>query len=58
MATWSRFQKIAIISLGAVGGGFAYYQINSTRNDKKFDVYNSWTTNYTPTVKWDKNWDQ
>ncbi|KAL0818408.1 hypothetical protein ABMA28_008880 [Loxostege sticticalis] len=57
MATWSRFQKIAIISLGAVGGGFAYYQINSTRNDKKFDVYNSWTTNYTPTVKWDKNWD-
>ncbi|XP_063833002.1 serine/threonine-protein phosphatase Pgam5, mitochondrial isoform X2 [Ostrinia nubilalis] len=57
MATWSRFQKIAIISLGAVGGGFAYYQINSTRSDKKFDVQNSWTTNFTPSVKWDKNWD-
>lgn len=58
MATWSRFQKIALISLGAVGGGFAYYQLNEGKNVKKFDVHNSWTTNFTPSVKWDRNWDQ
>lgn len=56
MATFSRFHKVALISLGAVGGGFAYYQLG--RNEKKFDVQNSWTTNFTPSVKWEKNWDQ
>ncbi|XP_047523215.1 serine/threonine-protein phosphatase Pgam5, mitochondrial isoform X1 [Pieris napi] len=55
MATFSRFHKIALISLGAVGGGFAYYQLGS--NEKKFGVQNSWTTNFTPSVKWEKNWD-
>ncbi|XP_041971852.1 serine/threonine-protein phosphatase Pgam5, mitochondrial-like isoform X2 [Aricia agestis] len=55
MATLSRFQKIALISLGAVGGSLAYYQIG--KNEKKFDVQNAWTTNYKPSVKWDRNWD-
>ncbi|KAG7303345.1 hypothetical protein JYU34_011834 [Plutella xylostella] len=57
MASFTRLQKIALVSLGAVGGGLAYYQLNTSRNDKKFAVQNSWTTNYTPSVKWDKNWD-
>ncbi|XP_075983500.1 serine/threonine-protein phosphatase Pgam5, mitochondrial-like isoform X2 [Anticarsia gemmatalis] len=59
MASLSRFHKIALISLGAVGGGFVYYNINSinNENEKKFNAYNSWTTNYTPSVKWDTNWD-
>ncbi|XP_052738931.1 serine/threonine-protein phosphatase Pgam5, mitochondrial isoform X2 [Bicyclus anynana] len=55
MASFSRLQKIALLSLGAVGGSFAYYQIGKLEN--KYDVKNSWTTNYTPSVKWDKNWD-
>lgn len=58
MASLSRFNKIAIIGLGTIGGGIAYYTLNSSKNNKRFDVHNSWTTNYTPTVKWDKNWDQ
>lgn len=58
MGSLSRFHKIALISLGAVGGGLAYYQINSGKNEKKYGAYNSWTTNFTPSVKWDKNWDQ
>ncbi|RVE53996.1 hypothetical protein evm_001399 [Chilo suppressalis] len=56
MSTLSRFHKIVIISLGAVGGGLAYYQINN-KNGKKYGVHNSWTTNYAPSVKWDSNWD-
>ncbi|XP_050677341.1 serine/threonine-protein phosphatase Pgam5, mitochondrial isoform X2 [Leptidea sinapis] len=56
MAILSRFHKIAIISLGAVGGGLAYYH-NIGRNENKYDVQNSWTTNYSPSVKWDNNWD-
>ncbi|CAG4933145.1 unnamed protein product [Colias eurytheme] len=55
MASFSRLHKIALISLGAVGGGLAYYTIG--KNEQKFDVKNSWTTNYTPSVKWEKNWD-
>lgn len=57
MASFSRFNKIALLSLGAVGGGLAYYHVNSGRTERKFDVHNSWTTNFTPSVKWEKNWD-
>lgn len=58
MASLSRIQKLALISLGAVGGGLAYYRINSDPKEKKFNAFNSWTTNFTPSVQWDKNWDQ
>lgn len=56
MAKLSGLNKIALLGLGAVGGGLAYYQMG--RSEKQYDVHNSWTTNYTPSVKWDKNWDQ
>lgn len=58
MASLSRFQKFALLSLGAVGGGFAYYRINNDNNDRRYNAYNSWTTNFTPSVQWDRNWDQ
>ncbi|KAJ8711124.1 hypothetical protein PYW07_008366 [Mythimna separata] len=57
MATLSRFQKIALLSLGAVGGGLTYYRINNDKTERKFNAYNSWTTNFTPGVQWDRNWD-
>lgn len=56
MASFSRLNKITLLGLGAVGGTFAYYQFG--KSEKKFHVQNSWTTNYTPSVKWEKNWDQ
>lgn len=58
MTTLSRIQKIALVGLGAVGGSLAYYQLNSGKQEKKYGAFNSWTTNYTPSVKWERNWDQ
>lgn len=58
MGSFSRMHKIALISLGAVGGGLAYYRFSSGENERKYGVHNSWTTNYTPSIKWDRNWDQ
>lgn len=57
MANFSRYHKIALISIGAVSGGLAYYHVNSGKNERKFSAHNSWTTNFTPSVKWDSNWD-
>ncbi|CAH0595157.1 unnamed protein product [Chrysodeixis includens] len=57
MGSLSRFQKIALLSLGTVGGGLAYYRINYNTNEQKYSAFNSWTTNYTPSVIWDRNWD-
>lgn len=58
MGSLSRFQKIALLSLGTVGGGLAYYRINNNTNERKYSAFNSWTTNFTPSVVWDRNWDQ
>lgn len=59
MTSFSRFHKIALVSIGAVGGGLIYYNLNSTsdRTQRKFNAYNSWNENFTPSVPWDKNWD-
>ncbi|XP_063896501.1 serine/threonine-protein phosphatase Pgam5, mitochondrial isoform X2 [Helicoverpa armigera] len=57
MATWSRFQKVALLSLGAVGGGLAYYRINNDTDERRSIAHNAWTTNFTPSVQWDRNWD-
>lgn len=58
MATFSRLRKLALVSLGTFGGGLVYYRMNKDENANMFNVLNSWTTNYTPTQQWEKNWDQ
>ncbi|XP_032665535.1 serine/threonine-protein phosphatase PGAM5, mitochondrial isoform X2 [Odontomachus brunneus] len=51
----SRYQKLAI-GLGALSGAILFYY-NAYGNDS-LRVHNSWTTNFTPSVKWDHNWDR
>lgn len=58
MAKFSRLRQLAVVSLGAIGGGLAYYRMSKGEDASMFNVLNSWTTNYTPTTVWDKNWDQ
>lgn len=60
MPTISQLQKWAL-GLGAVGGavsGAVLYYYNMYNNTDSLRVHNSWTTNYTPSVKWDRNWDR
>ncbi|XP_049879568.1 serine/threonine-protein phosphatase Pgam5, mitochondrial-like isoform X2 [Pectinophora gossypiella] len=60
MATFSRFHKLALMSLGALGGGLAYYHLNNNDDEKKLRVHNNaWPKKNCncPTTKWNKNWD-
>ncbi|KAB0791257.1 hypothetical protein PPYR_03057 [Photinus pyralis] len=52
MSTFTKMQKVAL-GLGTVGGSWCFF--NFFNADRK--VFNSWTTNFTPSVKWDDNWD-
>ncbi|XP_012216059.1 serine/threonine-protein phosphatase Pgam5, mitochondrial isoform X2 [Linepithema humile] len=52
----SQLHKWAL-GLGAVSGAILYY-CNTYSNFDSLRVHNSWTTNYTPSVKWDHNWDR
>ncbi|XP_050459234.1 serine/threonine-protein phosphatase Pgam5, mitochondrial isoform X2 [Cataglyphis hispanica] len=45
------------LGLGAVGSAIFYYY-NAKVHTDSWQVHNSWTTNYTPLVKWDHNWDR
>ena len=55
MGAFTKFQKIVLAGIGTFGGAMAlYYSFDG--NGK--DVYASWTTNYSPSVQWDSNWDQ
>lgn len=54
MSSFAKFSKV-IAGAAAVGGASLYYFYDF---DRKKQVYASWTTNYTPSVKWDENWDQ
>ncbi|KAL6428010.1 hypothetical protein ACFW04_008420 [Cataglyphis niger] len=45
------------LGLGAVGSAIFYYY-NAKVHTDSWQVHNSWTTNYTPSVKWDHNWDR
>lgn len=57
MSVFSRFQKWTIVGLGALGGtALFYYNVYGNRESPY--VENSWTTNFTPSVKWDHNWDR
>ncbi|EFN85287.1 serine/threonine-protein phosphatase Pgam5, mitochondrial isoform X1 [Harpegnathos saltator] len=56
MSVISRYQKLAV-GLGALGGAVLFYY-NVYGNKDSLLVHNSWTTNFTPSVKWDHNWDR
>ncbi|XP_015191372.1 PREDICTED: serine/threonine-protein phosphatase Pgam5, mitochondrial-like isoform X2 [Polistes dominula] len=57
MSVFSHLKKLAVLSLGGiVGTTFHYY--NSYSECESSYVLNSWTTNFTPSVKWDHNWDK
>jgi len=56
MPAVSQLHKWAL-GLGAVSGAILYYY-NMHNNTEPLRVHNSWTTNYTPSVKWDHNWDR
>lgn len=56
MPVVSRYQKLAV-GLGALGGAVLFYY-NMYGNKDSSQVHNSWTTNFTPSVKWDHNWDR
>ncbi|XP_043266707.1 serine/threonine-protein phosphatase PGAM5, mitochondrial [Venturia canescens] len=57
MPVLTRFQKYAIIGIGSLGGT-AFFYANSYGDREHPQVTNSWTTNFTPSVKWDSNWDR
>ncbi|KAJ9582351.1 hypothetical protein L9F63_003311 [Diploptera punctata] len=55
MNGFTKFQKFVLAGIGTCGGALAlYYSYNG--NGKQ--VYASWTTNHSPSVKWDSNWDR
>lgn len=55
MMSWLRkFGRLSVIAAAASGGVVTGYVV---RNNEK-DVFASWTTGVTPTVKWDWNWDR
>ncbi|XP_033219450.1 serine/threonine-protein phosphatase PGAM5, mitochondrial-like isoform X2 [Belonocnema kinseyi] len=72
MSSFSRFQKCALTGIGALSGlgGLAFiYNIFSSpgsnqaqSNQKPLQespfIHKSWTTNFTPSVNWDTNWDK
>ncbi|XP_012253508.1 serine/threonine-protein phosphatase PGAM5, mitochondrial isoform X2 [Athalia rosae] len=53
----TKFQKYAISGIGAVGGAVLLYY-NVYGGGESLHVLNSWTTNYTPSVQWEHNWDR
>ncbi|XP_014598123.1 PREDICTED: serine/threonine-protein phosphatase Pgam5, mitochondrial-like isoform X2 [Polistes canadensis] len=57
MSVFLRFKKWTILSLGALGGTALFYY-NKYSDCESSYVLNSWTTNFTPSVKWDHNWDK
>ncbi|XP_011871378.1 PREDICTED: serine/threonine-protein phosphatase Pgam5, mitochondrial [Vollenhovia emeryi] len=57
MPAVSQLHKWAL-GLGAVSGALLYYYNAQSDHASSLHVHNSWTTNYTPSVKWDHNWDR
>lgn len=53
MTAFTKLRKVAV-GLGTIGGTWCF--LNFFNSDRKV-VRNSWTTNYTPSAKWDDNWD-
>lgn len=54
--SWRLLSKLSAVAVSSLGGVSCYYLINPGESKLK-TVYNSWTTNYKPSVEWDHNWD-
>ncbi|XP_046738393.1 serine/threonine-protein phosphatase PGAM5, mitochondrial-like isoform X2 [Diprion similis] len=57
MSGFTKFQKYAISGLGVVGGAALLYY-NVYGGGESMHVHASWTTNHTPSVLWEHNWDR
>ncbi|KAF7992006.1 hypothetical protein HCN44_010826 [Aphidius gifuensis] len=58
MASLSRFQKYAALGIGTIGGAFLFYKNVYRHEEGQGQVLTAWTTNFTPSVTWDSNWDR
>lgn len=58
MASLRRFQKYAAIGIGTIGGAFLFYKNVYRHEEGQGQVLTAWTTNFTPSVTWDSNWDR
>ncbi|KAK7871299.1 hypothetical protein R5R35_007574 [Gryllus longicercus] len=56
MSHLGKFKHYVIAGASAVGGALVSYYIFHSENKKH--AYASWTTNFTPSEKWDTNWDR
>lgn len=54
--SWRLISKLSAVAVSTLGGVSCYYVLNPNESKLK-TVYNSWTTNYSPSVEWDPNWD-
>lgn len=58
MASVARIKNYIIAGLGACGGAAVVYYGFVAEKNKKQHLQASWTNNFTPSVKWEKNWDR
>lgn len=57
MGSWTRMQRMATLTVGAVGGAAGFWYASRQWNQRQ--VHASWTTNFEVSKcgKWDYNWD-
>lgn len=55
MSWLKKFGQVSLVA-AAAGGALMGYAVG--RDRRTCTAYASWTTGYTPTVKWDWNWDR
>lgn len=54
--SWRVFNKLSAVGVSSLGGISLYCFLNPNESKVK-TVFNSWTSNFKPSVEWDPNWD-